>query len=129
MWSFPLDIDINLSVNLMFLGQETQRNWRNFIDHISFIPFFEFRGFFTKILNIFLIILKSWCNIIFKQNLLKIFLIISNHNVISQWEKLYTFRNSFVKVLYKLNRKFESQIHVVKLFPLNFASQKPLQFT
>ena len=46
----------------------------------------------------------------------------------SQWEKLYTFRNSFVKVLYKLNRKFESKIHVVKLFPLNFASQKPLQF-
>ena len=47
----------------------------------------------------------------------------------AQWEKLYTFRNSFVKVLHKLNRKFESQIHVVKLFPLNFASQKPLQFT
>ena len=47
---------------------------------------------------------------------------------LTQWGKLYTFRNSFVKVLYKLNRKFESQIHVVKLFPLNFASQKPLQF-
>ena len=46
----------------------------------------------------------------------------------AQWENLYTFRNSFVKVLYKLNRKFESKIHVVKLFPLNFASQKPLQF-
>ena len=47
---------------------------------------------------------------------------------VTQWENLYTFRNSFVKVLYKLNRKFESKIHVVKLFPLNFASQKPLQF-
>ena len=54
---------------------------------------------------------------------------ISKHPVVyAQWEKLYTFRNSFVKVLYKLNRKFESKIHVVKLFPLNFASQKPLQF-